>query len=76
MTIYVERKPIRLDVLGFEEKGAVYQTIDKAYFAMHALHMTLHYEACGRGVGRPSEDRPRLTLPTDQAPEPPNHPPA
>ena len=65
----------RLDVLGFDEKGAIYQAIDKAYCAMHALHMTLHYEACGHGVGRPSEDRAGLTLPTDQAQAPSTHPP-
>jgi hypothetical protein len=62
----------RLDVLGFDPNGAIYQTIDKAYCAMHALHMTLHYEACGHGVGKPSEDRPGLTPPTDQAQDPPN----
>jgi len=34
----------RLDVLGFDQKGAIYQTIDKAYCAMHDLHMKLQYE--------------------------------
>ena len=63
-------------MLGFDEKGEIYQTIDKAYSAMHGLFVTLHYEACGRGVGKPSEDRPGLTLPTDQAQEPPTRPPA
>jgi hypothetical protein len=62
-----------LDVLGFDQKGAVNHAIDKAHSAVHGLFVTLHYESCGRGVGRPSEDRPALTLPTDQAQAPPNH---
>lgn len=65
----------RLDVLGFDEKGAVYQAIDKVYCAMHALHITLHYEACGRGVGKPSDAQSGTTTPTDEAQSPPNHPP-
>jgi len=63
----------RVDALGFDQKGAVYQAIDKAYCAMHDLHMKLHYESCGPVVGRPSEDQPGVTHPTDQAQTPPNH---
>jgi hypothetical protein len=63
----------RLDALGFDDKGVIYRSIDKAYCAMHELHMTLRYESCGRGVGRASDERPRSTptankaqtLPTD-----------
>ena len=64
----------RLDALGFDKKGAIYQAIDKAHCAMHDLFVTLHYESCGRGVGRPGEDRPGFTRPADQAQRPPNHP--
>jgi hypothetical protein len=48
----------RLDALGFDEKSAIYQAIDKAYCAMHDLHMKLHYESCGHGVGKPPDERP------------------
>jgi len=75
MLSFLYRCRRRLDVLGFDQKGAIYQTIDKAYCAMHDLHMKLHYESCGRGVGRASEERPGLTPPTDQAQGPPIHPP-
>jgi hypothetical protein len=47
----------RLDALGFDEKGAIYQAIDKAYCAMHDLHMKLHYESCGHGVGRANAEQ-------------------
>ena len=33
----------RLDVSGFDQKGAIYQAIDKP--AMHSLHVALIYEA-------------------------------
>ena len=66
----------RLEAKGFEKHTKLYRLVDKAYDAMHGLHLELHYISCGRGVGRPSEDRPGLTLPTDQAQEPLNRPPA
>jgi len=72
MLHFLHRCRQRLDALGFDEKGVIYQSIDKAYSAMHALHMTLHYESCSRGVGRPSEQQPGPTLPADQAQAPPN----
>jgi hypothetical protein len=64
----------RLDARGFDQKSAIYQAIDKAYCAMHELHMTLHYESCGRGVGRTSEERLGRPGSTDKVPDPPNHP--
>jgi hypothetical protein len=64
----------RLDVLGFDAKSPIYQVIDKAYCAMHDLHMKLHYESCGHGVGRAGEQREGLTPPTDQAQGPPSRP--
>jgi hypothetical protein len=64
----------RLDTLGFDAKGPVYQVIDKAYCAMHDLHMKLHYESCGRGVGRPSDEQSGFTPPTDQGQGSPNRP--
>jgi hypothetical protein len=74
LLLFLLRCRQRLDVLGFDQKGAVYQAIDKAHSAVHGLFVTLHYESCGRGVGRPSEEQ-GLTPPTDQAQSPPNHPP-
>jgi hypothetical protein len=49
----------------------IYRAIDKAYCAMHELHMTLHYESCGRGVGRVSQEQPGVASPANEA-----HPPA
>ena len=63
-----------LDALGFDEKGAIYQVIDKAYCAMHDLHMKLHYESCGHGVGRAEEGQPRGTVPVDGGGKPPTSP--
>jgi hypothetical protein len=64
----------RLDALGFEPKSPIFQAIDKAYCAVHDLHMKLHYESCGRGVGRASEARPQLSDPRDEASAPPSRP--
>lgn len=74
MLHFLHRCRRRLDALGFDEKGAVYQTVDRAYCALHDLHMRLHYESCGHGVGRPTEERPGLAHPTDRTKPPPNHP--
>jgi hypothetical protein len=65
MLHFLHRCRRRLDTLGFDSRGPIYQVIDKAYCAMHDLHMKLHYESCGRGVGRASHERPGL----DPAPE-------
>ena len=62
--------PARLDVLGFDERGAIYQAIDKAYCAMHDLHMKLHYESCGHGVGRAKEGQPETNPPADRCQPP------
>jgi hypothetical protein len=73
MLSFVYRRQRRLDALGFDQKGAIYQAIDKAYCALHELHMKLHYESCGRGVGRTSDEQPEeLKGPTDKAQTPPN----
>jgi hypothetical protein len=56
----------RLDVLGFDDQGVIYQAIDRAYCAMHELHMKLHYESCGRGVGRANDERLPAAPPADQ----------
>jgi hypothetical protein len=45
----------RLDAPGFDQKGSIDEAVDKAYSAMHELHITLHYHLCGRGVGRRHE---------------------
>jgi hypothetical protein len=36
--------------------------------------VTVIYEACGRGVGKASEDRPGFTSPAAQAQDPPSSP--
>jgi hypothetical protein len=41
---------------------------------MYELHMTLHYESCGHGVGRASAERQELSDPTDRAQAGPSHP--
>jgi hypothetical protein len=64
----------RLDALGFDAKGPIYQVIDKAYSALHDLHVTLHYESCDGGVGTPGNEPKRLTAFDDQAQRPPNPP--
>jgi hypothetical protein len=67
MLHFLHRCRQRLDALGFDSKGAIYQAVDRAYSALYSLHMTLHYESCAGGVGRPSEERAKLKPPTDQA---------
>jgi hypothetical protein len=62
----------RVDVLGFDVRGPIYEVVDMAYCAMHDLHMKLHYESCGHGEGRAEEEQPALTPPTDQVQGPPN----
>jgi hypothetical protein len=57
MLYFLFRCRRRLDARGFDQKSAIYQAVDKAYSAMHELHITLHYHACGRGVWRREEKR-------------------
>jgi hypothetical protein len=71
MLHFLHRCRQRLDALGFDSKGAIYQAFDRAYCALYSLHMTLHYESCAHGVGRPSDERPGATPPSDQAQEAP-----
>jgi hypothetical protein len=57
----------RLDARGFDPKSKLYKAVANAYEAMHSLHVELHYESVGQGVGRPrNEDEPI----SDQAPPP------
>ena len=46
----------RLEAREFDQDGKLYQAVAKAHDAMLGLHMELHYEACGRGVGRPPKE--------------------
>ena len=46
----------RLEAKGFDQNRKLYRLDDKAYDAMHSLHLDLHYIACERGVGRRDED--------------------
>ncbi|MGO9916327.1 MAG: hypothetical protein ACLQIB_16725 [Isosphaeraceae bacterium] len=74
MLHFLHRCRRRLDALGFDRQGMIYQAIDKAYCAMHELHIELHYESCGRGVGIGSDERPEITPPTGEAQAPPSPP--
>ena len=47
----------RLDARGFDPNGKLYQAVSKAYDAMYQLHMELHYESCGRSVGRAPKEQ-------------------
>jgi hypothetical protein len=55
---YLSRCRQRVDKRGFDPRSEVYKAIDKAYCAVHGLRVTLHYESCKRGVGRPNEEKP------------------
>ena len=59
MGVYGRRNRLRrCGIAGsFDANGAIYQVIDKACCAVHDLQMKLHYESCGRGVGRPSDEQ-------------------
>jgi hypothetical protein len=61
----------RLDARGFDPNGPIYQAIDKAYCAVHSLHVTLHYESCSHGVARADEKHTEPESRTDQVHEPP-----
>ena len=58
MLHFLHRCRQRLDALGFDQRGAIYQAIDKAYGAVFDLHTTLHYASCDRGVGKSSDEPP------------------
>jgi hypothetical protein len=74
MLHFVGRCRRRLEALGFDQKGPIYQAINKTYSALHELHMNLHYESCGHGVGRASAERSEQSHPTDRAQAPPSRP--
>jgi hypothetical protein len=42
----------RLDTRGFDPKSTFYALVAKAYDAVHALHVELHYMSVERGVGK------------------------
>jgi hypothetical protein len=64
----------RLEAKAFDKQSKLFRLVEKAYDAMHSLHLELHYISCGRGVGRSNDDRPGLTPPTDHAQAQPNQP--
>ena len=45
-----------LEAKGFDKHTRLFRLVDKAYDAMHTLHLELHYSACERGVWRREED--------------------
>jgi hypothetical protein len=66
MLHFLHRCRQRLDALGYDQRSAIYQAIDKAYGAVFDLHTTLHYASCGRGVGKPPDEPP--AEPTEPSP--------
>jgi hypothetical protein len=48
----------RLDNRGFDPKCTFYAAVAKAYGAVHALHVELHYMSVERGVGKPRGEAP------------------
>src|SRR5262245_54575810 len=59
----------RLDSRGFDSKSELYRSVNKAYDAIHSLHVELHYQSCDHGFGgrhwseraAPRPDRKRIT---------------
>lgn len=73
MLSFIYRCRRRLEALGFDQNSALYRAVDKAYSAMHGLHVDLHYESCKSGVYRPRDDGPEV-IPEDQTQSPPSPP--
>jgi hypothetical protein len=70
MLRFLYRCRCRLDTLGFDAHGPIYQAIDKAYCGVHDLHMKLHYESLAHGVGNRRDEATESASPADQAQEP------
>jgi hypothetical protein len=51
----------RLEARGFHPSSKLYQLVNKAYDALHSLHIELHYMACKSGVWRPKEEQSDAT---------------
>jgi hypothetical protein len=52
--LYLCRK--RLDTAGYDPECKLYAAVDKAYDAIHSLHIELHYQSVGHGVARPASE--------------------
>jgi hypothetical protein len=46
----------RLETKRFDQNSKLFRLVDKAYDAMHSLHLELHYISCKCGVERRDED--------------------
>jgi hypothetical protein len=46
----------RLEAKGLDRHSKLFRLVDKAYDAMHSVHLELHYISSKRGVGRRDED--------------------
>ena len=64
----------RLDALGFDQKGVIYQAFAKTHSALQELHIRLHYESVRHGVGQPCEERREVSEHPGQGQVPPNLP--
>jgi hypothetical protein len=72
MLNFVGRCRRRLERLGFDQNGALFRAVAKAYDALFALHVELHYASCTSGVYKADQDQPDVKA-TDQAQVPPSH---
>jgi hypothetical protein len=72
MLHFLHRCKRRLEALGFLEKSEIFQAVSKAHTAVHGLFMTAHYESCGSGVWKTSEEQLESTDQADQAQTPPS----
>jgi hypothetical protein len=62
--VFLLRCRRRLEALNFDQKGVIFQAVDKAHSAIHNLHVELIYMSCGRGVGEPSREQPETKPPS------------
>jgi hypothetical protein len=49
---YLSRLIRRMDARGFTPNDKLYQLATAAYQAVHQLHLEVHTQAVGRGMGR------------------------
>ena len=50
---FLHRCRQRLDKGNYDPTSPFYRAVAKAYDAIHSLHIELHYQSIGHGVGEP-----------------------